>query len=39
MLAIFPEDQVTCHKAYLTKNSDPRVFQNLLNVGSIQKCA
>lgn len=29
---------MTCHKAYLTKNSrDPRVFQNLLNVGSIQK--
>lgn len=34
----FPLKTVTCHKAYLTKNSrDPRVFQNLLNIGSIQK--
>lgn len=29
---------MTCHKAYLLKNSrGPRVFQNLLNIGSIQK--
>ena len=29
---------MTCHKAYLSKNSrGPRVFQNLLNIGSIQK--